>query len=148
MLVSAGQADDIRKKHRAWIFALLVKPLHLGELLQVTAAVVAQGSRPPDSRTQGTKGTVVTPQLQSLNPDYRILLVEDSRVNQQVAICMLLKLGYHADLAEDGCEALLMLSEKRYDLVLMDCQMPRMDGYETAFHIRNKPELAVNRMLS
>lgn len=145
VLVSAGQADDIRKKHRAWIFALLVKPLHLGELLQVTAAVVAQGSRPPDSRTQGTKGTVVTPQLQSLNPDYRILLVEDSRVNQQVAICMLLKLGYHADLAEDGCEALLMLSEKRYDLVLMDCQMPRMDGYETAFHIRNKPELAVNR---
>ena len=58
---------------------------------------------------------------------------------------MLLKLGFHADVAENGCDALLKLSEKRYDLVLMDCQMPCMDGYEAAFHIRNKPELSANR---
>ncbi len=145
VLVSAGQADDIRKKHRGWIFALLIKPLHLGELLQVTDAAVSQGFRLPYSNPQGVTGSAVTPRLQAGYPDYRILLVEDSRVNQQVAIAMLLKLGFHADVAEDGCDALLKLSEKRYDLVLMDCQMPCMDGYEAAFHIRNKPELAANR---
>lgn len=67
----------------------------------------------------------------------RVLLVEDNIVNQKVALKMLEKLGYSANLANDGIEAIAMLADKHYDLVLMDVQMPRLDGYETTAKIRS-----------
>lgn len=66
-----------------------------------------------------------------------ILLVEDNKVNQQVAGFMLNKLGYEYQLAENGLEALEKLSEFKFDLVLMDCQMPEMDGFEATGLIRS-----------
>jgi signal transduction histidine kinase/CheY-like chemotaxis protein len=65
-----------------------------------------------------------------------ILIVEDNLVNQMVAIKMASKLGYTADLAANGREALDMIRLKRYDLVLMDCNMPVMDGFEAAQRIQ------------
>jgi PAS domain S-box-containing protein len=65
-----------------------------------------------------------------------MLVVEDNQVNRQVALGMVAKLGYSAEAAVDGIEALDALRRARYDLVLMDCQMPRLDGYETTAHIR------------
>jgi CheY-like chemotaxis protein len=67
----------------------------------------------------------------------RILLVEDNPINQKVALRLLILLGYNADVAENGAEALLMLENHGYSAVLMDLQMPVMDGYDATRAIRN-----------
>ncbi len=66
----------------------------------------------------------------------RVLVVEDNRANQQVALGMLERLGCKIDLANNGKEALKLIVRKHFDLVLMDCHMPEMDGYEATAQIR------------
>lgn len=69
--------------------------------------------------------------------DKHILLVEDHKINQVLSLKLLKKLGFqHIDMADDGVQAVEMMSKKKYDLVLMDCQMPVKDGYEAAREIR------------
>ena len=68
----------------------------------------------------------------------RILVVEDNVLNQRITQKQLQKLGYAADLAPDGLEALAALQRVPYAIMLMDCQMPEMDGYETTWQIRNR----------
>lgn len=68
----------------------------------------------------------------------RILLVEDNTINQKVALLMLRNLGFKADVANNGIEALESIASQHYDLVLMDCLMPEMDGFETTRRIRAK----------
>jgi signal transduction histidine kinase/CheY-like chemotaxis protein/CHASE2 domain-containing sensor protein len=80
------------------------------------------------------------PQTQQLPPQFssslRILVAEDNKVNQKVAINQLKKLGYAADLACDGEEVLAKIANQDYDAILMDCHMPRLDGYATTKEIR------------
>ncbi|NJN60804.1 MAG: GAF domain-containing protein [Coleofasciculaceae cyanobacterium RL_1_1] len=75
-------------------------------------------------------------QAASLPTHLRILLVEDNVINQKVAASMLERLGYHADIAGDGFEAIAALQRQVYDLVFMDVQMPEIDGYETTRRIK------------
>ncbi len=68
---------------------------------------------------------------------YTVLIVEDNEINQEITAMMLKKLGYRSELASSGRDAIDMLTRKNYDCILMDCQMPGMDGYETTCAIRN-----------
>ena len=77
----------------------------------------------------------------------KILLVEDNPVNQMVIKALLKKIGYHIDIANDGQKAIEQLQQKRYDLVLMDLQMPIIDGLEATRYIRANPLTILNNTL-
>jgi CheY-like chemotaxis protein/anti-sigma regulatory factor (Ser/Thr protein kinase) len=110
--------------------ARLPKPVRASHIVRALTTIFGESRRPATSQTP--EGG----QPESAHKG-RILLAEDNAVNQKVATRLLEKLGYRVDVAGNGREAVEALGRIRYDLVLMDCQMPEMDGYEATAQIRS-----------
>ena len=143
MLTSVGQSSDIRQSPR--FDAFLVKPVRHSQLLQTVAR--AWGKRPgahgdhagsasdtPTGRTAPV--TIASGAIPGRT--IRVLIAEDNAVNQRVAARMVEKLGLRADVAADGWEVIRLFEMAPYDLILMDCQMPHMDGYEASRQVRRR----------
>lgn len=130
--------DDI---HASGFSACIPKQLPLRRLQEILLGLCLDGGKqmlnPADewlrSSTRETKP-------EAFFDNARILVAEDNQINQQVMAAMLRELGCHAELAENGREAVQKFGNQTYDLVLMDCQMPEMDGYQAVAAIRRMEE--------
>ncbi|MCP4255142.1 MAG: response regulator [Candidatus Scalindua sp.] len=137
MLTSAGKRGDAEHFKELGFAAYLHKPIKQSLLLDCLRLVTGESA----SGRKNTSKQIVT--QHSISEDHkrhtRILLAEDNTINQKIALRILeKKLGYHADLVTNGREAVESLEKFDYDLVLMDCQMPEMDGYEATATIRDR----------
>ena len=135
LLTSSGQRGDARLFSDLGFAAYLLKPVthrDLTDCLTMVLGTQAEGWR------MATQPIVTCHALRSqrVRETHRILLAEDNPVNQKVACRILEKLGLRVDVAADGQAAFDAWQSGRYDLILMDCQMPVMDGYETTRKIR------------
>jgi two-component system sensor histidine kinase/response regulator len=149
MMTSVGARGDAARMEKVGFAAYLVKPVRQSHFYDCLAAVVG-----PEGREGGTvagdggspTGRIITRHTlaERSRRRARILLVEDNLVNQKVALKALEKIGYAADKANDGAQALQATREKRYDLILMDVQMPVMDGMEATRQIRDAHSGSLN----
>ena len=140
MLSSFGQAFTPAELKAVGIEAYLVKPVKQSRLFDCIANAMSDAAaansirKPRDAAKPASLDSKPGLALEKL----RILLAEDNPINQQVALSHIRKLGCQADLVATGQEVLEALKLVPYDLILMDCQMPEMDGYEATQAIREQ----------
>ena len=134
MLSSLDKRGDAARSSELGIAACLQKPIKQSDLLK--AIITAFGARRPEQRRTHAPKPRSGPH-QTTTP-LHILLAEDNEVNRKVAAVMLEKRGHSVVPAADGVEALAALDKELFDLVLMDVQMPRLDGFEATAAIRLK----------
>jgi signal transduction histidine kinase/response regulator of citrate/malate metabolism len=144
MLTSMGEQFDSAECARHGLDACLVKPVKHSHLIHCLASAMrgsrrdARGPTEPECRPDNQialSGAAPTPFIAGAN-SFPILVAEDNAVNQKVAKLQLRKLGLSADFVSDGRDVLRALRQTPYHVILMDCQMPQMDGFEATRLIR------------
>src|SRR5258707_9027820 len=141
VLTSIGQALSAQELRNAGIEAYLVKPVKQSHLFDCLMNAIGE----PATETFFVHPASSLPASTSLEPTPhrkrpRVLLAEDNIINQKVALGQLQKLGYAADAVANGLEVLAALQRLSYDIILMDCHMPEMDGYQATQVIRKQEE--------
>jgi signal transduction histidine kinase/DNA-binding response OmpR family regulator len=144
LLTSRAMRGDAKRAREIGFEAYLTKPIKRSQMLSALNAVFTSGPVALPDRSKKelvTRHRVAEDQKQQIH----ILLAEDNIVNQKVALHMLGKLGYKTQAVGDGKEVLAHLDLRPYDLILMDIQMPEMDGYEATRAIRDS-QAAYNKI--
>ena len=130
MLTSAGHREDVERCKQLGIICYLLKPVRQSDLFLAIGKALGENW----SRVQPDKPAQSLPMTRRRS--LRILVAEDNRVNQIVAVRTLEKMGHSVVVAENGREAVSLLAREAFDLVLMDIQMPEMDGLAATREIR------------
>ena len=125
---------------------VLTKPIRIGRLYDCVTALIREADA-PDRPEACPAPPVRRPVAPAEGETHRILVAEDNLFNQKVAVMLLNKLGYEAEVAANGKEVIAALKTAPVDLVLMDCQMPEMDGYEATAAIRAADSPVPNRRI-
>ncbi len=146
MLTSVGKRGDAERFERLGFAAHLQKPIKQSELFDCLRIVTGEST----NSGKDTSQSII--ERHSIDEEHnqrvQILLAEDNVINQKIALRILdKKLGYTADVATNGREVLESLVKRDYDLVLMDCQMPEMDGYEATRTIRDESSSVRNHRI-
>jgi two-component system, sensor histidine kinase and response regulator len=131
LLTSSGRQGHAAEAREAGVDSCLTKPVHQSSLFDCLATLLNPGAAGAGIIEEGKTG-------EPTRSRPHVLVVEDNVVNQKVAARMLENLGYHVDVAANGLEAVDALERRGYAAVLMDCQMPEMDGYQATAEIRRR----------
>ncbi|MCP5053777.1 MAG: response regulator [bacterium] len=134
MLASMGTRGDASRFQRAGFSAYFPKPIEGEELYDCLTAISGRGGKTSKKFPIITRHTIAESRRRNL----RILLAEESVTNRRVTLAILEKLGFRTDVAATGKEAVASSRSTTYDLVLMDCNMPDIDGYTATRLIRKE----------
>jgi PAS domain S-box-containing protein len=132
MLTSGAQAGSASRNRELGLAACLAKPVRHADLLKTLTNVLG-GATPAQSKDGAPAESMAAPRRK-----LRILLAEDNPINQNLSVRLLAKLGHEVIVAGDGKSALAVLARQSFDLILMDLQMPEMDGLEATGVIRSQ----------
>jgi two-component system sensor histidine kinase/response regulator len=147
LLLTSMGSRDVETLRACGIAAHLTKPIKASHLFNCLADLLGEGPNMAQlpNVEESRKRRLLPPVASSpssatgaAGQPGRILIVEDNVVNQQLAMVLVRKLGYDVDLATTGVEAIKASDQIRYDLILMDCQLPEMDGYAATSEIRSR----------
>lgn len=142
LMPSYGKRGHARRAREIGIEAYLVKPVRQSEFYNCLANTSDISSNLSNSATKNSEKLLTRHSLKEAaiydNSNHRVLVAEDNAVNQKVVIRQLEKLGFVADIAANGLEAIKAFEKRQYALILMDCQMPVMDGFAATAEIRRR----------
>jgi signal transduction histidine kinase/ActR/RegA family two-component response regulator len=144
--VSLGKVQRIETAPVVKVVVPAASATAKAEKPQFKISIPASIRRSPSTETAAPQSTASTDRHDGLakltaavlGQNHRVLLAEDNEINQRIALRLLQKLGVSADAVVNGREAVEAAGKKNYDLILMDCQMPEMDGFEASAVIRNR----------